>query len=72
MFVKLKKYKKSDKIWSDREKHTLHSVNLNMVALGLGKPIPIIPRGVTTAMPVPVVVLRLQRGNPEGDVVTHS
>ena len=71
MFVKLKKYKKSDKIWSVREKHTLHSVNLNMVALGLGKPIPI-PCGVTTAMPVPVVVLRLQRGNPEGDVVTHS
>ena len=24
------------------------------------------------AMSVPVVALRLQRGNPEGDVVTHS
>jgi hypothetical protein len=71
VFVKLKKYKKPDKIWSDREKHLLHSLNLNMVAMGLGKPIPI-PCGVTTAMPVPVVVLRLQRGNPEGDVVTHS
>ena len=31
-------------------------------------------RGLTSvvAMSVPVVVLRLQRGNPEGDVVTHS